>query len=511
MNFLKKQNLVVFILVILGISSICLFLMKYSKKSYGNINTETVLMANHSDNDIIIWGISHRLRETINLMKKARFNILAIVNVENDNKGIKKIFGIKVIKKKDIPKNIKIVSSYTEEADYSLFLKCLKFGIKNGNKCLHPVFALFDIEFPNTTTTKIKQYGAPGAGNTLVQSFIQDHLPKQNKNDEEVYYTHIATHYYNLLKREAEKTIQVAFSDLDNPFELFGITVTNLYNAAFHFVAKNRGPRPAFAFTSIPCPIFAFSEYTASHELPTKESIDFYKKKKFKQILVIRHPLENMLSILRKNTDLLGLDKVINRYPDLLNSYVQPISIFYKHVLKNMDDLYVVKYEDVISSPIDTLYKLANHLNLPVDKEKIRTWWDKNGFKNLTKDNRPHFMGGGNDKWKQSFPQSTFDIFENSGMIQISNILGYSANYNDFISDTHVGEDVDPLQVLYYKNSIKFLKYIYWMKNDYGQLITPQGNKIYFYDINEKIKSYDFSDNINLLSLVDAMILNIKS
>jgi hypothetical protein len=438
----------------------------------------------------VIWGITVHFPDYIKLMETSGIKVLGVVNarpeVSKDYMKYLKSTDIKVISPDEISVKTPVVCTFLGEDEKTLFFDCLKFCKERGLRFIHPAAALMNLEYPEPITPKVKSFGLQGAGNVLVQQFIYDFLPKREQTPEEIFYSFLAFRYYASLNDAMEGAL--------SSFGIFKNEVSGLSHGFYGFsmFGESNSSKAQVTFYGHPLLNFAWDQFVGDHGIPSKRSIEFFKKKKFKPILVTRHPLD----ISRKY---MGLQQQFSKF------HLQNMLTFYHHASKNKDDLYTIKYEDILLNPIETLGGLSDYIGFKVTPEEIEQWWEKHKFRLLPRAPGSHFKGGGIDKWKQCYTKKQFKVLQDYGIIDLANKMGYIAEESDLLDEEFFDErlfDVDELDVC----TIEVMA-IYWSVEPGQYLETPQGNKLYYYCLNCSIKNEELSKSTLLLDLVDSVFL----
>lgn len=375
--------------------------------------------------NVIIWGIAQHTDQLINFLKDAGSNVIGIVDsLPSDlSKPYEIVSKIKRIGQKNIPKGVSVVVGFSvnNEKGKKLLQKCVTYCKSNKIRLLHP--AAFLPILPLKYKNRVKTYGLPGAGNVLFQNFLYNFLPTTNLPTE-AFCSQIGFEYMEFIKdciksSFSDKNIEIVPSMHQDYMGLFQITSNNFEQEVF--------------ITNVPLYSFSWDKIVGGHGIPKHSVINFFSEKGFKNIQIIRHPLDNILSnlrkvrVLKKDQDYSDLSPIVLE-SQFLTDLFELCSIYYTSVLRNKKDLYIIKFEDITENPIPTFLKLCKFLNIKTTPEKIQAWYNKTVFQIIDKNSkfsRNHFTGG-KSTWKKYFSEDWFSYFQEYDLIKISNELGYS-------------------------------------------------------------------------------------
>lgn len=173
-----------------------------------------------------------------------------------------------------------------------------------------------------------------------------------------------------------------------------------------------------------------------SHESATRSAIDFYNKINKRFVSVIRDPLDIIISCARKYTVEYGDDKQThsvkwlidqeNWFCDILYSIKQ----YFTDFNQNRESILLIKYEDVITSPVETIKNIAFNINIEITTETAEHIWNNHiKEKKLSKD-KGHLWDPRQYKWVEYIPVEYKDILEKSGIIELANNFGYEIDLN---------------------------------------------------------------------------------
>jgi len=195
----------------------------------------------------------------------------------------------------------------------------------------------------------------------------------------------------------------------------------------------------------------------------------------------------------------LALSKLSNL--KIFEALVKPMKENFLELIKFKDSFYLTKWEDIITSPTNTIIKISENLNLPIKNKDAQKIWDKLKFKNLTGEHQHNFRNGGG-KIGNEYECLTIEhinILKEYGFEEIQSKFGYKPfkkinihQYNDFqiklsksISDkSPINEinDIDLNNFAFQKTNIDFKSFNFkvydWKKYTRIERTNIKNNKL---------------------------------
>lgn len=353
--------------------------------------------------EVLIWGC-HAFSEALFLNLRAS-NIKVVGFIAEDRRS--DFCGLHVFSPDHIPnEQIPIIVA----TEHYLFLKRPILRLKNitefkakileisndyqiKNPLLHPA-ALVD--FLDFNFKKVILFGMQGSGNVIFVNLLQS-LYK-------LFFPFLVTRssstlFFEIMCREYMNLTQQVVSDLVHLQDGHDVRAVAWKMGTSHFnfkIAAQEAQLYSFATRE-----HLFSFVSMYHQIPSLPYLQKLKRQKFKLFFVLRNPLDMILSGINKGGGILDdqidleLFKCVSRWViDQLNAW---------HPL--MAELDILRYEDLIESPISTikfLMKKIGILPLGFIAKKI---WRKHAFKQLPHAFKQHFWKGGVGKWQQYFTE----------------------------------------------------------------------------------------------------------
>jgi hypothetical protein len=149
-------------------------------------------------------------------------------------------------------------------------------------------------------------------------------------------------------------------------------------------------------------------------------------------IQVVRHPLDNLLSIVSKiafysaPSSLALRDAVISK---LLNTdpwfytLFDAIQAYYENICKNRELINIIKYEDLFENPKTTTQKMATYLRRSISEDEASKIFSSLASKSFVENG--HRWKPGSDKWKRYIPRKYQSFLDRSNLRKVCQILDY--------------------------------------------------------------------------------------
>lgn len=149
-------------------------------------------------------------------------------------------------------------------------------------------------------------------------------------------------------------------------------------------------------------------------------------------IHIVRHPLDNLLSIVSKiafysaPSSLVLRDAVISK---LLNTdpwfytLFDSIQAYYENICKNRELIKIIKYEDLFESPKRTTQKMATYLRRSISEDEASKIYSSLASKTFVENG--HRWKPGSDKWKRYIPRKYQSFLDRSNLKKVCQILDY--------------------------------------------------------------------------------------
>jgi hypothetical protein len=293
------------------------------------------------------------------------------------------------------------------------------------NELLHPA-ALTDF-IPLRMQHKPILFGLQGAGNVLFnQLFLQlckAQLPLVLTRDKR-------TLFFEILCREYLQMIQQVMLDHIHLHE----------GHSLHHIAWKIGTSHfnyLYGKNNVPCSIYTFNtrehvaQFTAMyHQLPSVTYLRKLQNMRFKTFLIVRNPLDMILSGINKTGGMNKTNNDINmhHFYGAASWVINQLNDWHPRI----QHLNVLRYEDLILAPIKTIKSIMKHLHLWPSNYLAKKMWGKIKFRQLPNAFKHHFWQGGCGKWELFFNQKHLIILKALGIEKVLRDYQYQDVYTKF-------------------------------------------------------------------------------
>jgi hypothetical protein len=332
--------------------------------------------------------------------------------------------------------------------DDDYFLKTLlycknKLGLKQ--LLFHPVYLVYRIDLP------IGGYvcsGYPGSGNMIVQKILQNIICKDSRlsvSESAEVARHYAVSYWSSVCMYLRSCLA------DSGLWYMQTSPTHKQYGSVYFYSSDCYKRSAMVSGLGVGALFWAQRLTTSHEPPSAESIAFFKRYGFGFVFILRNPLDILVSSAAKMTvsSTTGARMpcwlIDNRmwFESMLNSLVG----YYSDAMSSIDDLIVVRYEDLLESPYKTVLSLARSVGVCVDVDFLNDVWKKVVGVELSPD-IGHYWRPGKDKWLEYIPVEYADVIDRSGIVELAKFFGYDVDVRRLSRKIGDGFEVADLPII---------------------------------------------------------------
>lgn len=138
----------------------------------------------------------------------------------------------------------------------------------------------------------------------------------------------------------------------------------------------------------------------STHSRPTRPLLDYLAAASAPCVVVVRHPLETLLSHANK---IARPSRPLFDDPRFLDHIAANFADWHAHLLANRDRVQVVRYEDLTARRVDVLRALTKWVGVPVSDGEAAALYDSCLNRNLPSSVPTHFYRGGNDKWRSEY------------------------------------------------------------------------------------------------------------
>ncbi len=297
-------------------------------------------------------------------------------------------------------------------------------GLKNH--LLHPaaLHEWFEIDWSHRAIG----FGKQGAGNTV--------------------YAHIfyALHKHAPSAFRASSYPALVFEKLEEGYT--NIMLESMYNAAAAIGAGGCGFGPHVPFncmmamqyyenktphacniTGLPVQPWIYSPYYSYHELPDPAQISRLSRMGCKLFLVLRSPLDTLLSSMKKSADAMGVPLATYlAEPKAFSLQARQLFDELRDYIPCMEHMHVLRYERLLSEPHSVIRELGSLWKIDVKKHTAARIWVRIGFRQLPDAPLNHFWQGGKGKSRAWFTQEQLAVLAGMGAAEICAALGYESD-----------------------------------------------------------------------------------
>lgn len=294
----------------------------------------------------------------------------------------------------------------------SALLQLLAAGLPN--RLLHPSFVADFLDFHLHNAAYVA--GFPGSGNILAQRVVAEIVEshKVPVSREEGFLAHLGQNFDHQL-------LSAIVAPLDNAgrrrleMTSFGLGYTNyLAEFAEGWVHVN----------DIRCRRHFYQKIYGTHALFTPETVTALARLNYPVFICTRHPLDVVVSIQHKAgegmKELEGFD--VER---MLESLAENANFLWR-AIRNCGNFHLIRYEDLLTSPVETITAMAAHLNIDIAPQKAAEIWQMLGMKPLPGAPPGHFRAARILSWRDALDDETKARLRASGHFAYFRRLGYT-------------------------------------------------------------------------------------
>ncbi len=341
-----------------------------------------------------------------------------------------------------IKNNLKeIIALSSEIGDLDYFFESILYlrnKINYKNRIFHPLtLNKYLKRKPNKNNNFYLVTGYPGSGNMTIQEILNKMLPEElvprwslgidcgllaNFGMQYLYSVRNICHY-NLTNFKVKSSPHV--------------TPTS---ALYCSMSIDHGEYQSWISNLKTFPYLWTNIFHNTHELLNLKSYKYYIKNNFKILIILRNPLDIIISNANKQTNM-GFGKSDPLFLLNNNKWLSDISIslskYYEeyHKLLNQENILFIKYEELLNFPLETLNLINNFLQLDLNTENLKNIWEVIGYKNLPSAPKKHLWKPGEGKWKIYLNKNNIHHI-NKKLIDVAEKFDYIYNFeelNDYI------------------------------------------------------------------------------
>lgn len=371
-----------------------------------------------------VWGCDVAGYVAPGVITEKSFNGRPLIPVEDvRNSPVLSALPLLVASPRAMNGNIPSADQNAQQLFKAALLKIL-FEHRLTNHLIHPVALITHIDAD--WSHRCVFFGKQGAGNTVYSHLInalQQAFPKAFKpsNEAACIFEKVSEAYsYQMLE-----IIYAAAAEIGVTGCGMGPHIPFSCMAAFSHPHDDATHDTAIA--GLPAQPWAHASCYGYHIPPTEGQMDILRHMNCKRFLILRSPLDTLISAIKKTADSLHVP---------LQEYLNNMSAFrhesktlllelqqYAHLMHHME---VWRYEELINHPLHVIKKLAKQWDIDLSFITARNIWRRTKFRQLEGAPEGHFWNARSGKWKTLLQPEHYKILGEYGGRNIAETLGYA-------------------------------------------------------------------------------------
>ena len=189
----------------------------------------------------------------------------------------------------------------------------------------------------------------------------------------------------------------------------------------------------AFVLPAVPSNIHYADRLLSLHSVPRQSDIRTFQDQGGRVAVMLRHPLDILLSYATKAVGLPASDLLEKRRTELLTDPVFKdrslwlIEAFFEELGPNSDLMSVFRYEDMLHDPENFIRTAAAFLGLEPEKTTVEELCAQIGTTDLGPPGAHHFYKPGVGKWRNNLPPDYMSDCRIRNLVTSSEKFGYSS------------------------------------------------------------------------------------
>lgn len=359
-----------------------------------------------------------------------------------------KVNNIKIISKNDFEQIIikdqyTIILAHNECNNFIDIISYISKYHKQIKKYYHPVSFLkksnFFKRFVKKTEYKHIITGFPGSGNIIYQKIFQEiNIIKSKKfmikKKEE--YENLSKYFASLFHNTILNFVK-EFLSKKTKKEIDYIVPVLVRNFIGFYYVKFKDDKNYSMINNIPIYQHLWEDhFVGQHGLNDKSFFSKFENIFYKQVYILRHPLDIitsnagkiMMEITGERTNIVNLVNHKNYLLPMIDALINYLEI----LIKNRKDYIFLSYEDLIINPKKTISKVSNHLKMKLTNNEINKIQFKLLGKNLVDDqeftsrNKKHFWNMEFNKYKKYIFNDNLNYIKKTRLNKLCDYFGYS-------------------------------------------------------------------------------------
>ncbi|MEM7680336.1 MAG: hypothetical protein AAF288_00105 [Planctomycetota bacterium] len=222
------------------------------------------------------------------------------------------------------------------------------------------------------------------------------------------------------------------------------LAIATAYGSRYHFfdedpdrVDKQSERRQALLF-GLPVPSALWGTTQSTHEPLTPGVLDYYQHRGFRTALIVRHPLDALVSNAAKLTNgPSGRDPLsLLDHPGWLESMLGPLTAYFRHYAGLLERVTLFRYEEAMQCPAEFVRRAAQMMDFdPTDDQVNRLWAEIDG-KPVSHLGQGHFWRPGAGKYAEFMQERHIQAIRASGLTEAAEALGYPIDFDAIANNT---------------------------------------------------------------------------
>ncbi len=380
------------------------------------------------DTGMALYGRRKQIRDILYVLRSV--GILPVCAVMKDEGEPSEIDGLQCLRMEeyverfDSPYRSLIVAS-TEEKEQAWLPPLArdlrqKWGFRG--RIVHPASLA---ELATFKVQKAHVSGFPGSGNMVLQRLLTD-----LSSGRDVYYEKaesLLAGYAGDYFRQVDHFMKDAFKDFDLPIERERAIFRDVWAKFFYsedFLSAGGGRGRAILMFGLPAPFGVSGSLHASHEPIDMEAVAYWRQRGFKCFVIVRHPLDVIVSNAAKMTNWRG-----DRYPQALTqnwdwvmSMAGAIEQYFYSYLESWNFIDIYRYED-LGMGLPFVRRLADSLGTRHSEQALMQIYERSYGKPVG--TAGHLWRPNTSKHQQYFTKNQIESLRGTVLAELAREFGY--------------------------------------------------------------------------------------
>ncbi|MEM6750176.1 MAG: hypothetical protein AAGA57_03425 [Planctomycetota bacterium] len=293
------------------------------------------------------------------------------------------------------------------------------------------------------TSERIFINGFPGSGNMLLQrafELIRELAPEPPMPEREQLLGQFAWEYSKAVAAHLDAPTVERFPQARRKT----LAIASQYGSRYHFFDKETERTDRLAercqalMFGLPIPTALWGATHSTHEPLTPPVLDYFQHRGFRTALIVRHPLDVLISNAAKLTaGPQGRDPLaLLDHPGWLESMLRPLTAYFRHYADLRHRVTLFRYEEALQCPAVFVRRAAEMMGLELDDDRVDNLWAKIDGKPVSKLGKGHFWRPGAGKYAEFMQARHIDALRASGLVDAAHALDYPIDFEAIANDT---------------------------------------------------------------------------